>query len=222
MDFKHLVVLIFLVVLIPACLADPMDICPPKDLTTPCVCRNHFDDDRAIVTCEKITGKDVILDVLNKTSDYGYGYFMIDLSSLTYIPAAAFEIKKLVRLIIMDTTMVSLFDKPPNAKDLLGLTAYGLKLSRAIQWDLFTEIPNLKNLTIQNSPLRNIDDKFVQYAPKSLERITISNCSISKVHEEAFASMNSLIDIVMDEGKIKTLARSMFPTPAEIRKFSFK
>ncbi|CAL1300679.1 unnamed protein product [Larinioides sclopetarius] len=223
MGKAYILATIFLIALIPACLSAPEDICPSEDLVKPCICQKDFQSDRAVVRCEKITGYDVVMEVLNKTSEYGYEYFIIDLSSLTYIPAVAFEIKRLARLIILESTMVSLFNEPPKTKDLEQLTLYKLKLSRKIQWDLFTEIPNLKNLSIEHSPLKSVDSSFVQNAPKSLERITITNCSINKVEDKAFESMPNLIELIMDQGKIKEVKRSMFPSPANyLQKISFK
>ncbi|GBN17852.1 hypothetical protein AVEN_189269-1 [Araneus ventricosus] len=200
------------------CLADSK-FCPPSDLITPCECSTFWGS--VCVKCEGLSGNEVIMDILNKTSDYGYEYFFLLQSSVQYIPASAFQIKKISGLVIYFTTMTSLFDKPPETKDLFEIEFRSLKLTRSIQWDLFTGMSNLKILTVYESPLNNIDKQFIKYAPKSLEKITIQSSSMSKLPDKAFEALTNLTEISMNYGKIKELKRNMFPSPAKIKQISF-
>ncbi|GIY43011.1 uncharacterized protein CDAR_177821 [Caerostris darwini] len=223
MYWKYSVPSVLFFVLVSLCLAqDPKDICPPNDLIEPCYCQKDFQSPRAIVRCEKVTGTEVIVDVLNRSSEYQYEYLIIEDSSISYIPQEAFSIKRLARLYIFSTTMISLFQSPPESSDLQAVSFYKLKLSRSIQWDLFTNTKNIKNFTVEHSPIRNLDQVFVDNAPKGIERLTINNCSLSKLHDQAFSLMEHLIEVIIQGNKIKELKRSMFPSSAsELRRIDF-
>ncbi|GFR27125.1 uncharacterized protein TNCT_541511 [Trichonephila clavata] len=223
MSFKSSIFFILLLGLLCSCWAvDPRDICPVAQLLTPCFCQKHFETGRAIVRCEKISSNDIILEVLNKTNDYEYESLFVDLSSLTYIPSNIFEIKKLSSLYIFSSTMISLFDKPPNATFLEVLFLHELKLTRTIQWDLFAGFPNLKELYIENSRARNLDQTFRDNVAKTLTKLTLKNCSIDKFDDQIFASLDNLVEINLEDNKVKEPKRSMFSSPSKLEKINLK
>ncbi|GFY77705.1 uncharacterized protein TNIN_479551 [Trichonephila inaurata madagascariensis] len=201
---------------------DPRDTCPKAEELTPCFCQKHFETGRAIVRCESIASNDILLDVLNKTSDYEYESLFVDLSTLTYIPSTIFEIKKLTNVYIFASAMVSLFDKPPNATFLEVLYLNELKLTRTIQYDLFAGFPNLKELYIESSKTRNLDQTFRDNVAKTLTKLTLKNCSIEKFDDQIFASLDNLVEISLEDNKVKEPKRSMFSSPSKLEKINLK
>ncbi|GIY51572.1 LRRCT domain-containing protein [Caerostris extrusa] len=160
-DIRDLVKQDFFFVLSLSLAEDPKDICPPNDVIEPCICQKDFQSPRAIVRCEEVTGTE-----------------------------EAFTIKRIARLYIFSTTMISLFQSPPDSSDLQAISLYKLKLSRSIQWDLKNEIQALPEDLFTDMPL--------------LYHIRFDDNLISELAENTFIGLlDHLLSLSMENNPIK-------------------
>ncbi|GFT97866.1 uncharacterized protein NPIL_166811 [Nephila pilipes] len=210
MDSKNMFPWILLSVFVSACLAvDPKDICPPRDLITPCYCEKSCVFCHVSLKCDNLLNQEVLTDVINKSNDYQYATFELRKSSVMYVPASIFAIQKIESLYIFSTSMVSWFDHPPSVNyDLDVFHLNEVRLSRSVQWNMFSGIKSLKRLSIMHTVVRRLDSTFKNNIPKNLKELVIYNCSISKLDDDIFTPFRELQSLEVETGKLKEVKRN--------------
>ncbi|GFY47983.1 uncharacterized protein TNIN_35431 [Trichonephila inaurata madagascariensis] len=221
MGSKGALLSVLLFVFISVCLAtDPKDICPPKDLIKPCYCEKSCTNCHVSLKCDNILEQEDFTEVVRKSSDYQYGTFELRKSSVQYIPASLFSIQKITSLYIFTSSLISWFDEAPQVDDFDVLHLNEVRMSRSIQWDLFSGFKSIKRMSIMHTTLRRLDDSFKDNIPKNLKELKVYNCSLSRLHNDIFSSFTELVTLELDHGKIQEIKRSMFPSPCKLKRIT--
>ncbi|GFT07442.1 uncharacterized protein TNCV_3789221 [Trichonephila clavipes] len=203
------------------CLAkDPKDICPPSDLIKPCYCEKSCTNCHVSLKCDNILEQEDVTEVVKNSNDYQYETFELRKSSVQYIPASLFSIQKITSLYIFTSSLISWFDEAPQVDDFDVLHLNEVRMSRSIQWDLFSGFKKIKRMSIMHTTLRRLDESFKDNIPKNLKELKIYNCSLSRLHDNIFSSFTELVTLELDYGKIQVIKRSMFPSPCKLKRIT--
>lgn len=202
---------------------DPATICPPSEIIDPCLCYKDCKQCFSNIFCEDINDQEVLSRVLDDSSEYQYVSFTLKQASIMYIPNSLFDVRKLHHLTIMESSMVSLFDRTPTTESSISYMFLDkVRISRGLEWSLLSGFKNLKRLILFHTHVPKIGQSFVDNVPKSLEEVKINNCSTSRIQDGAFASLPNLLEVYVMSGEIREVKRNMFPTPSKLKVFSFR
>ncbi|GFY73634.1 l-fucose kinase [Trichonephila inaurata madagascariensis] len=209
MELKISLLSVLLFVFVSVCLStDPKDICPPRNLIEPCYCEKFCVYCHVSLKCRELLNQEVLTDVVRKSNDYQYGTFELRDSSVQYIPSSIFSIQKIESLYIFTSSLVSWFDKAPQVDyDLDVLHLNEVRMTRRVQFDLFSGIKSLKRLSIMHTTVRRLDENFINNIPKNLKQLVVYNCSLSKLDDNILKLFTQLESVEIDTGKIREVKR---------------
>lgn len=203
--------------------ADPDKLCPPSELIEPCTCPSPtcIASWCVHVVCQDINEQEPLTRVF--TGDFKFGYFTIKHASVLYLPDSLFEVRGLNELIVEDSTFITLFNHTTTTDNSINFMALNkLQILRGFDWKMVSGFHRLNRLEIRQTKVSKVDQSFIDHAPKSLEVLQIENCSMTTIHDRAFAGLPNLKTVIVRWGKIKELKRSMFATPSYIKGLDFR
>ncbi|GFY17888.1 uncharacterized protein TNCV_3383811 [Trichonephila clavipes] len=193
--------------------------CPPEENIQPCRCEtpNH-----PTIVCSGITKMETINDVFEKSNDIRFKYFILENSALQYLPAYSLVSKRVLGLMIMNTTLTGLFDEVPSSSNTVEMFALNdVVIQRAIQWSMFQKLTKLKEIQLVNITIKKLGKEFINNINQGISSIFLSGNKMTSVAEGAFVNLNNLEFLSILNNDLKTLTRSMFGRPASIKYFEF-
>ncbi|GFT42075.1 uncharacterized protein NPIL_607311 [Nephila pilipes] len=190
------------------------DNCPPPEVILPCIC---MVPQSPLMYCSNITRPETIINIVEKTGGMKFRKFILANSSLTYLPTSALISEKFQALVITDSSLVSLFDKPPSAQNSLRLMfIMQVHLTRSVQWNLFQKLTKLEDLAFHQTDIMSLGDDFQRNISPSLTSLYMVETKTAKLGNEVFGNLKSLSVLHIRNSLLKVLKRSMFSKPAVI------
>ncbi|CAL1294384.1 unnamed protein product [Larinioides sclopetarius] len=231
MDFKLLIIkfcrlVIYLLLLnfsAVFCQTDVSTICPPPETISPCTCSKTCEACEAMVKCTNILNSDQLDEVFRKSTDYTFWTFYIENSTFMYLPSNAIVEKKVRKLFVRDSVMISLFDRAPSSTNkLIELELTNLVLRSGVKWEIFSKLINLKELNLTNFEIKRIDQSFIDNFPQGLTGLYFNVTKTKTLGDDAFSKLTELSRIYVRNTEISTLKRSMFAPQSKLLSINFR
>ncbi|GIY55213.1 uncharacterized protein CDAR_404591, partial [Caerostris darwini] len=193
--------------------------CPPPEVLVPCICVTPHDP---VIRCGNLTKMETIQNIFKQSFDLRFKYFILENSTLHFLPASSLISKRFKGLMIVNTTLVGLFDETPSAANTIELFSLKkVKLQRNIDWVHFQKLTKLINLQFIEIHIKRLGKDFSENVTPDLAVLSLMHTRTTKLSDDVFAKMKSLWSILVAHTEIKTIKRSMFARPAKIRNFGF-
>ncbi|GBO00308.1 hypothetical protein AVEN_88553-1 [Araneus ventricosus] len=204
------------------CQADVSSICPPPETISPCTCSKSCEVCEAMVKCTNILNSDQLDEVFRKSTDWTFWTFYIENSTFMYLPSNAIVEKKVRKLFVRDSVMISLFDRaPPSSNKLIELELTNLVLRSGVKWEVFSKLINLKELNLTNFEIKRIDQSFIDNFPQGLTGLYFNVTKTKTLGDDAFSKLTELSRIYLRNTEISTLKRSMFTPQSKLLSINF-
>ncbi|GFY46917.1 uncharacterized protein TNIN_200701 [Trichonephila inaurata madagascariensis] len=201
------------------CFANVKSECPPEENIQPCRCETPNDP---TIVCSEITKMETINDVFEKSNDIRFKYFILENSALQYLPASSLVSKRVLGLMIINTTLTGLFDEVPSSSNTVEIFSLNdVVIQRAIQWSMFQKLTKLKAIQFIDITIKKLGKDFISNITQGINIIFLSGNKMTSVAEGAFVNLNNLEFLSILNNDLKTLTRSMFGRPASIKYFEF-
>ncbi|CAL1300680.1 unnamed protein product [Larinioides sclopetarius] len=193
--------------------------CPPATLIRPCEC---VEMPFTLVNCGEITDMETLVDVFRRTADRKFHSFALYNSSVQFLPASAISAKRFEQILLVNVSMTAMFDQSPDLSNNISMiTIMGSRFLRGLGWENWGNLKKLHTISIHTTEVKNLGKSFVDNISGTVQRFHLFDSRVRKIQYNAFSHMTSLYDIQMQNAEIKSLRRSLFPTPSKIRTFNF-
>ncbi|GFT58079.1 hypothetical protein NPIL_522871 [Nephila pilipes] len=197
------------------------DRCAPAALVKPCVCTSNGAD--ILLTCHNITKHTDLIDLIRRSEDYQFDYFLLKHSSIDFIPQQLITMKSFTSVRIIKSNLTDLFDEGSvKVESLEALILQTVSLKNGIRWEQFRNLQNLKRLIMKNVNVLALDDKFIDNMSRELEQLVLLRTNTSHINDNVFAKMSHLTDIIVQGNEITNLKRNMFPEISRTTNFFFE
>lgn len=193
--------------------------CPEPIDTRPCTCYNS---PKTVLECEHIEESEILRNVFRNSSRHEYKEVHIKYSVLQYLPYDIFEKVHVYALYLKNVTLVQLFDKPPTfLEDIDTLHIENTKLLRGIIWKLLEPLAHLRVLNIYYNNIKTLGSDFSEHASKELKQLSFYETGTKTIKPGTFKEFVNLDKLAIDNCKITSLNRDMFPVPFNVRYLYF-
>ncbi|GFR27117.1 uncharacterized protein TNCT_541481 [Trichonephila clavata] len=201
------------------CFANVKSECPPKENISPCRCESPSDP---TIVCSNIRKMETINDVFENSHGIRFKYFILENSAIQFLPASSLISKRIRGLMIINTTLVGLFDQVPSSSNTVEMFMLNnVVLQRAIQWPMFQKLTKLIQIQLMNIAIKKLGKEFTGNINQGITSLLLSDNKMATLADGVFVNLNELWNLHIIRNNIKTLKRSMFGRPARIRNFDF-
>ncbi|GFY46916.1 uncharacterized protein TNIN_200691 [Trichonephila inaurata madagascariensis] len=201
------------------CFANVKSECPPKENIHPCRCESPSDP---TIVCSNITKMETINDVFKNSNGIRFKYFVLENSAIQFLPASSLISKRIRGLMIINTTLVGLFDQVPSSSNTVEMfTLNNVVLQRAIQWPMFQKLTKVIQMQLMKITIKKLGKEFTDNINQGITSLLLSDNKMTTLADGVFVNLNDLWNLHIIRNNIKTLKRSMFGRPARIRNFDF-
>ncbi|GFY17996.1 slit homolog 2 protein [Trichonephila clavipes] len=191
------------------------DLCPPPEAVSPCECKNPEDP---YIHCKKIREVDTIANMVERTGGMKFRYLLLENSSLLYLPTKALITDQFEGLMVTNTTLGALFDKPPSSHNSIKtIILLDVTLQRSLQFEKFLKVTKLENLTLLHTTVKFLGKDFKECISPSLTTLYMAWTKTSGITDGAFENLKSLEHLYITRNHIRKVKRSMFPSPASLK-----
>ncbi|KAF8768383.1 Slit like protein [Argiope bruennichi] len=204
------------------CQRAPSSICPPAEDISPCICSKSCDICEVMIKCSNILNSNQLNEVFRKSTDWTFWTFYIENSTFMYLPSNAIVEKKVRKLYVRDSIMISLFDRaPPSTNKLVEMELTNLVLRSGVKWEVFSKLTNLKELNLTNFEIKKIDQSFIDNFPQGLTGLYLNVTKTKTLGDDAFSKLTELSRLYVRNTQITTLKRSMFAPQSKLLSINF-
>lgn len=193
--------------------------CPPPEDMTPCSCNTSCPDCPAQMTCSDIHIAQDLADVFEKTKNYPFTDLVVENSTVMYLPSIGIEEKGFRKLHLRNNHMGRVFENAPSSKFLNEIHIKNTLFQRGIQWNVFSNLTNLRRLVIVDTEVRRLNKKFGDEMPNTLRSIWLENTKIILIDNGALEKLVNLETLYIKKSNIRVLDRSILPRPSNIKTF---
>ncbi|KAF8792102.1 hypothetical protein HNY73_003748 [Argiope bruennichi] len=219
MSHRSFVVAIFIFISIWILCIASGNKCPPPEVLYPCHCESPDDP---VVRCINLTRMETINEIFKESADLRFKYFVLEDSTLMFLPASSLVSKRFYGLMILRTKLIGLFDAVPSSSNTIA--AFSLQevvIQRGIKWEYFQKFSKLVNLQLIKINIKTLGKEFATNVPSGLRHFSMMHTNTTKLADGVFARLDSIYAIVVSNNRIKELKRNMFARPCSIRSFDF-
>ncbi|XP_042903266.1 leucine-rich repeat and immunoglobulin-like domain-containing nogo receptor-interacting protein 3 [Parasteatoda tepidariorum] len=139
-------------------------------------------------------------------------------SNILYLPSGLFDGLAFERLVIDNSTIMSLSDSDTALvgleKSLKTLIIQECTVLNGLDWYQLRNLEALRELTTLKTGMMAIDDEVKGIAGLNLTKLMLTQDQISYISENAFSTFHYLETLSLKYNLIGNMTRSMFPNPA--------
>ncbi|KAF8768254.1 hypothetical protein HNY73_021094 [Argiope bruennichi] len=178
----------------------------PKADIFPCSC--EFDGVETSLICRNVKRQSDIDQLPNRTEDYQFDNFVLQNSTISSIPQQLMLDKSISSLLIARSHLKQLFQPiPGTVNDLEAVRVEKVSFSNGVNWSQFRNLENVKCLHFQKVNIPSLNEDFRKYMSKRLIILELIETNTSFIVDNAFAAMEELIDIRIQNNRISQLKR---------------
>ncbi|GIY73028.1 uncharacterized protein CDAR_89601 [Caerostris darwini] len=190
--------------------------CPPESITRPCTCEPAGG---LTLLCENVVSDDVLKGVFRRIRGLKFNNFELDESRIEFIPSDGVIQSRVNNIQLIRTNLTSLFQNPiDESNGVLTLSLDHVRFRNAFPWTQLQKLRKLKYLLVKDSDIPELGGNLKQNVNKDLQVLMLSGTNTRQLADGCLAEHKKLIDFRLENGKLKTLTRNIFPRPASALK----
>lgn len=189
--------------------------CPPSKDIYPCFC----DGDRWLtsISCEGINSLDKLYPVLKNTRGLNMSFAFYRMR-IDEIPSDLFEGQQSVNLHFDNCKIASFGNKPFSGLEdtLKDIYIYDSVDKRRKDLKTFPlgHLKKLKSLAFQANDIVRLGNDWFNGGPETIQDLNLEANDIEELGDKAFASLVNVEQIWLGDNRVRSVSRSMFPSPA--------
>ncbi|GBN12175.1 hypothetical protein AVEN_131899-1 [Araneus ventricosus] len=194
--------------------------CPPPEALYPCHCESGMDP---VVRCINLTRMETINEIFQQSGDLRFKYFVLENSTLMFLPASSLVSKRFYGLMILNTKLIGLFDAVPSSSNTIAVfSLQNVVIQRGIKWEHFQKFTKLVNLQFIKIQIKTLGKEFTNNVPSGLTHLQLMGTNTTKLADGVFERLNKIYAFFITDNRIKVLKRNMFSRPCPVRNFAFE
>ncbi|XP_015928772.1 reticulon-4 receptor [Parasteatoda tepidariorum] len=190
--------------------------CPDAFSILPCSCKPN-NEGKSIITCERVEcGEELLSAVISAKRKK---IFMVQLKAVSFMffPNELFKDTKIKVLTIHDSSIFSLGESKSAftglEDSLKALEVSNCSFVNNWEWSELSKMKKLSYLKISSSELFELPNLNISHLP--IEDLNFRDNFIRKLPSLAFNKFTQLKRLTLDNNYIRSVERSMLPTPAK-------
>ncbi|XP_023227637.1 leucine-rich repeat-containing protein 4C-like [Centruroides sculpturatus] len=174
------------------------------------------------VTCSGLETIKDLKKILENLKNEPIEYFLLNKSKFKEVPVEIFSGNTITTLNVSNSKFQALVGTKPIfsglENSLKNLTLYNCFDTSTIKSITFNHLKELKILSLTKNRIDIIENDWFDSGPYGLEELTIESTGGTILGSRAFFSLINLKEIYLDDMKLSSVQRKMFPIPAKYLK----